>query len=306
MNVLFRTRISVALILVALLLGACGPTGPAATPTPEATPGPQPTAAATAEPTEAAMPEPTEMAEDAMMDEEPKTFALTQGWYQGRETFYYDFGSNSTVLDDGERVAVAPIYVFVTGFDAAGNPQLVEGQHNVVGTVPGEEGYSDLWQVHFVVVPSTYEPDSLKSAPDIMGSGFEIMETDRLVNCPIVPEGSQLEAGEPGLTQGWYNGEAIYYFDFGPNPAETAPIYAFVTGFDAEGNPQFVEGQHNVIDVIPGDDGYTAFWDVNLVVAPADYEPDSLKSVPDIMGSGFEIVHPGIVVNCPVVRTASP
>src|SRR5438552_1774483 len=29
----------------------------------------------------------------------PKNYQLTQGWFQGRETFYYDFGSNSATND---------------------------------------------------------------------------------------------------------------------------------------------------------------------------------------------------------------
>lgn len=43
------------------------------------------------------------------------------------------------------------------------------------------------------------------------------------------------------------------------NPLDTAPIYVFITGFDGDDNPQFVESQQNVIGVIPGDEGYSAF-----------------------------------------------
>ncbi|MBI3360491.1 MAG: hypothetical protein HY023_05205, partial [Chloroflexi bacterium] len=64
--------------------------------------------------------------------------------------------------------------------------------------------------------------------------------------------------------------------------------------------------QQNVLSVIPGDEGYSAFWDVNLVKVPAGYQPNNIKNVAEIMSGGFEIVHPGIVVNCPVARTASP
>jgi hypothetical protein len=108
-----------------------------------------------------------------------------------------------------------------------------------------------------------------------------------------------LEGGEE-LTQGWYNGTAVYYPDFGMNPATTAPIYAFITGLDADGNPLFVKGQHNVIGVVPGDAGYSAFWEVNLVIVPADYVAASIKDVASVMLSGYELVQPGLVVNCPV------
>ncbi|MEO5950954.1 MAG: hypothetical protein ABIQ44_00625, partial [Chloroflexia bacterium] len=82
-----------------------------------------------------------------------------------------------------------------------------------------------------------------------------------------------------------------------------APIYAFITGFDAQSNPQFVAGQHNIIDVLPGMAGYTAFWDVNLVEVPAGYVANTITSRAQVLASGYKIVDPGILVNCPVVRT---
>jgi hypothetical protein len=92
-------------------------------------------------------------------------------------------------------------------------------------------------------------------------------------------------------------------FSFGPNTDATAPIYAFVTGFDAAGNPQFVAGQANVIDVIPGDAGYSAFWHVTLVVVPSGYTANSITSAEQVQSSGYEMKQTDIVVNCPVVRT---
>ncbi len=95
----------------------------------------------------------------------------------------------------------------------------------------------------------------------------------------------------------------MHYFDFGPTTDATLHIYAFITGMDAQGNPQFVAGQNNIIDVLPGMPGYSLFWDVHLVKVPADYKANSITSAADVMKSGFEIIEPGLVVNCPVVRT---
>ncbi len=229
-------------------------------------------------------------------------FSLVQGWYQGRATFYYDFGSHSAVNDDDSEIIPAPIYAFITGFDDEDNPQLVEGQHNIVDVIPGDEGYSDLWEVMFVVVPKDYVADSITTADEVLLADYEIITPDILINCPIVPAGSTLAEGGD-LVQGWYKGVEIYYFDFGPNPVETAPIYALITGLDDDENPQFVEGQHNIIDVIPGDEGYSAFWQVNLVIVPQDYEADSITTAADVRASGYEMVQPGLVVNCPVIRT---
>ncbi len=232
-----------------------------------------------------------------------QTFELTQGWYEGRATYYYDFGANTQATGNGQGVATAPIYVPITGMDAEGNPQMVAGQHNIVGVVPGDEGYSDLWAVTFVTVPADYEANTFTSVQQVLDSGYELTSPGVYVNCPIVPEGSTLAEGGAPLVQGWYEGEPIYYFDFGPNPRTSAPIYAFITGLDDEGNPQFVEGQHNVIGVIPGDAGYSDFWWVNLVVVPEGYEANSITSVEEVMASGYEMRQPGLLVNCPVLRT---
>jgi hypothetical protein len=246
--------------------------------------------------------------EGGVFTEPAQTYTLTKGWYQGRETFYYDFGMNSPVLNNGAGVGAAPIYVLVTGFDGSGNPQMVEGQRNIIDVVPGEPGYSDLWEVNFVTVPAGYVANTFKSADDVRKAGLQMTKPGVLVNCPVVPLNSRLAEpvnGSVEPTRGWYKGSEVHYFDFGPNSNRTAPIYAFITGFSADGTPQFVQGQNNIIDVIPGDAGYSAFWDVHLVRVPAGYKPNSITSAAGVMSSGFEIVRPGLVVNCPVTRTSN-
>src|SRR5205823_1046882 len=241
----------------------------------------------------------------SVLTDPPKTFPLVQGWYQGRETFYYDFGMNTPPINDATAVASVPIYVLVTGFDASGNPQPVAGQHNIVDFIPGDQGYSDLWQLTFVTVPPGYVANTIKSGDEVRSSGYPTKVPGVFVNCPVVPLNSKLAEGTPGITMGWYKDREIHYFDFGPNTDRTVPIYAFITGLDAAGNPQFVEGQHNVIDVLPGDPGYSAFWDLHLVKVPAGYKANSITSAAQVLASGYEIAHPGLVVNCPVIRTAT-
>jgi pentapeptide MXKDX repeat protein len=239
---------------------------------------------------------------DAMADaSDPAEKELVSGWYQGQEVRYYDFGSNTPVEDNG--VSTAPIYVFIYGMNADGSPDFVEGQHNVVDVVPGDSGYSDLWQVMLVTVPEGYQPDSITSRDQLDAAGFEITATDMLVNCPIVPEGTTLAGGEE-LVQGWYKGQQVFYPDFGLNNTSAIPIWVFITGMDEQGNPQFVEGQRNIIDAVPGDPGYSAFWRVIMVTVPEGYEPDSIRSAADVMASGFTTTPANIVVNCPVTFVA--
>src|ERR671915_677957 len=221
---------------------------------------------------------------------------LVSGWYQGREVRYYDFGSNTPIKGNG--VSTAPIYVFIHGMKADGSPDFVEGQHNLVDVVPGEEGYSDLWHVMLVTVPEGYEPDSITSKEQLDAAGYEIAATDMLVNCPIVAQGTTLEGGEE-LVQGWHDGEQVFYPDFGQNIPAAIPIWVFITGMDEQGNPQFVEGQNNIIDAVPGDPGYSAFWRVNLVTVPEGYDPNSIRSAAEVQAAGFTITVTDMVVNCP-------
>lgn len=245
---------------------------------------------------------PLALAQGNVLTDPPKRFELTQGWYEGRQTFYYDFGANTQASTDGTTIVPAPIYVLVTGFNDDGSPKVVEGQRNIIDVIPGDEGYSDLWEVTFVTVPEDYVANTITSAEQVMSGGYEMKKAGFYVNCPVVPAGSTLAEGGD-LTAGWYKGQDVYYFDFGMNSINTAPIYAFITGFDADGNPQFVDGQHNVVGVIPGDNDYSAFWYVNLVTVPADYVANSITSVAEVLASGYDIAAPGLLVNCPVIRT---
>jgi hypothetical protein len=235
--------------------------------------------------------------------EGPQNLELVSGWYQDRQVEYYDFGTN-TPLAGNDGVPTQPIWVFIHGMNADGTPDLVEGQHNIIDLVPGEAGYTDLWQVIMVTVPDGYEPDSITSAAEVAQSGYETTVTDMLVNCPVVPAGTTLETGQE-LVQGWHDGEEIFYPDFGANPATVEPIWVLIHGMNADGTPDFVEGQHNIIDTVPGESDYTAFWRVNMVTVPDEYEADSLRSAQDVLDAGFEITETDMVVNCPVVNVAS-
>lgn len=230
---------------------------------------------------------------------EGRVFPLVAGWYRGEGVEYYDFGAN-TKLASGSTVSTAPLWRFITGMDAQGNPEFLAGQHNIIDVIPGDAGYSDLWEIMLVTAGDDYEPDSIKSKEDLDASALEVSAAGILVNCPVVPNGSTLAGGEP-MVEGWYKGGPVIYPDFGPAPAIAAPLWAMITGMDASGAPQFVSGQMNVIDVIPGDPGYTAFWRVTMVTVPADYEANTIKSATDVADSGFEMTETDMVVNCPVV-----
>lgn len=224
---------------------------------------------------------------------------------QGERVEYYNF--------DVQPTAPAPIYVlFREGMDTP-----VEGQLNIVDVVPGDTGYNDFWRVHRVTVPEGYEVNTVTSAQDIQSAGYEVMSTDTLVNCPVVPEGSTASKRygdrDPGLVQGWYRGQVVTYFEFSEaslavsgGGVPTSPIYvAFNRNPSMEGGGPasgFVteDGStqtHNVLATLPGDQGYSPLWTVTV------YDNRDFPGVGDLESArDADILTTGAAnVNCPVV-----
>jgi len=105
----------------------------------------------------------------------------------------------------------------------------------------------------------------------------------------------------PFITQGFGpNGETVEYYNFDVQPTAPAPIYAL---FYENGDP--VEDQLNIVDVIPGDDGYNDFWLVNKVTVPDDYEANTVTSVSAISDAGYDIEQTNVIKNCPIVPEGS-
>jgi len=97
------------------------------------------------------------------------------------------------------------------------------------------------------------------------------------------------------------NGEMVTYYNFDVQPAAPAPIFVLFR----EGETTPVAGQLNIIDVIPGDDGYNDFWQVVRVTVPRDYVANSATSVQDIVEAGYPTERTNMLVNCPVVPAGS-
>ena len=106
----------------------------------------------------------------------------------------------------------------------------------------------------------------------------------------------------PCITQGFGPaGDYVSYYNFDVQPTAAAPIYVF---FKA-GATTPVDGQHNIVDVIPGEAGYSDFWNVVKVTVPEDYVPDTIRSITDLNKSGFPTTSTKIIVNCPIVPAGS-
>jgi len=99
---------------------------------------------------------------------------LKDGWVRGEPVVYFDFGPTSPIPGN--------VYVFITGFDSSGQPQLVAGQSFVFDAAQGFQGYSDFWRVNWVLVEPSYEADSLRAARDI--DPARVTVSDLIMNYP--------------------------------------------------------------------------------------------------------------------------
>jgi hypothetical protein len=114
---------------------------------------------------------------------------------------------------------------------------------------------------------------------------------------------------------GWYEGEEIYYIDAGieQGVTERGRNQIYLIGGDRAYQAQ-------VVDLIPGDPGYSPHWNVNIVhTAPgvtlndilaspyaSERYPEALfddvEDILDAQDAGLVTVeHPGVVVLCPIV-----
>jgi len=110
------------------------------------------------------------------------------------------------------------------------------------------------------------------------------------------------DSGEPFFTLGLGpNGEKVKYYNFDVQPTTAAPIYALFR----EGEDHPVDGQLNIVDVVPGDKGYNDFWAVSKVTVPADYVANTITSVAEIIDGGFDVTATDMLVNCPIVPKGS-
>jgi hypothetical protein len=102
------------------------------------------------------------------------------------------------------------------------------------------------------------------------------------------------------VVQGFFAGKTVRYFDYGPiqlRPGnKVAPIWTVTNG---------PAGQHNVIDVVPGDKGYTPLWRVVEVTWAKGATPRVLRSADDVQRAkavgDVTLRTTSTVVNCPVL-----
>ncbi len=95
------------------------------------------------------------------------------------------------------------------------------------------------------------------------------------------------------------SGQVARYYNFDVQSTTPASIYVLVH----DGEP--VDGQLNVVDAVPGAEGYNDFWRVVMVEVPDDYVANSVTSVTAIRALGFAMTTTETLVNCPIVPEGS-
>ena len=208
----------------------------------------------------------------------------TAGFYQGKTVRYLDFGPIK--LRPGNKVA--PIWAFTNG---------AEGQRNVIDVAPGDRGYTPLWRVVMVTWAVEASPRVLRSAGQVRAAAaageVTLRRTNTVVNCPVVGFGQK-------QILGFYRGSTIAYYDLGPvklaGGNKVAPIWAFTNG---------APGQKNVVDVVPGQRGYTPLWQVSMVTWADGITPRVLMSAAQIRSAAsageVTVRRTDTVVNCPLI-----
>jgi len=142
-----------------------------------------------------------------------------------------------------------------------------------------------------------------------------------LAGCVLAPFPTLPTPGAAGaqavvypMVQGWYAGQAQWYYNLGSNtpldPAApdrvlTAPVWVFVAGINADGSPEMLPGQDNLFDTRAGQLTYTDLWQATFVTPAAGYGANSIRSAADLVPAGLTAVPQDLFVNCPEVPPGS-
>ncbi|MBI2071971.1 MAG: hypothetical protein HYT81_02845 [Gemmatimonadetes bacterium] len=217
-------------------------------------------------------------------------FELVDSWFAGRPIQYYHFG----------RDAARPTILY-----------RVRGRSDAVTTLPGLEGYSALRAVYVVEPKPGVDAPAVRSQAqieDLVRRGLaRLAGPGTVINAPIVPQGSRLDRdpAERTVLGAWYRGHRVSYYDLGPVSAVAIPLLVFISEFDENGEGVPVDGQPSNASAVPGVAGYSDMWQIRLVLVGDRFEPgsyrDHRRALADARAGRFQLMDPGVVVNCPVM-----
>ncbi len=109
---------------------------------------------------------------------------LLPGWYQGQLIHFLDLGEVD--LNPSELNCVNNVFIFIRGFDVEGIPILLPYQYHIFDSIPFCGNYTSFRKVYLVQADQTYSPNTFTSVEEIKDSTFKTIETDMILNLPIL------------------------------------------------------------------------------------------------------------------------
>ncbi|MBM3278995.1 MAG: hypothetical protein FJY95_13065 [Candidatus Handelsmanbacteria bacterium] len=214
----------------------------------------------------------------------------------------------------------APVYVLV---DRIGQP--LAGQLPIFDLLPGQAGYSDLWQIHQVrILDRDYPLNSLSSLEALSAAGYEITPGEEIMHCALVPPGStaslRFDPATPAAAQqGWYRDQIVDYLlfehpnsvaqvDFGAGRINAPEMFAFFEN-DVDISDGFAldplgAGTHNVATRLPGQEGYAPLWVLTVFRVAVFDQVQSVASALDQSRNDASLIElPELIhVDAPIVK----
>jgi hypothetical protein len=221
----------------------------------------------------------------------------------GEPALYYHLDVKSTTP--------APVYILYR----EGEDKPVQGQLDIIDTLPGEKGYNDFRQVWKVWVPKDYVANTISDAATLLQTGYRTEKTDTLLNMAVVPDKSRarvrFNGGNPELQRAWYRGEVAKFFLFDEAPlsvsGDKVPVSPIYDGFTINpgqpgGEKEFCTDPnstqtHNVVATMPGDKAYSPLW-LRVV-----YDSAACASVHNLETAlqAKKVAANVLFINCPMV-----
>jgi len=221
----------------------------------------------------------------------------------GEPVLYYHLDVQSTTP--------APVYILYRKDE----DETVQGQLDIIDTLPGEKGYNDFRQVWKVWVPKDYVANTITDASMLQQAGYKTEKTDKLLNMAVVPDKSRarvrFNSENPELQRAWYRGQVAKFFLFDEAPlsvsGDKVPVSPIYDGFTINpgqpgGEKEFCTDPnstqtHNVVATMPGDKAYSPLW-LRVV-----YDSAACASVHNLETAlqAKKVAANVLFINCPMV-----
>ncbi len=145
--------------------------------------------------------------------------------------------------------------------------------------------------------PATAPRATIDRFSDAAGIVFE-----RSADSTLPAAGAAIDFDARFLTRGLGPaGQPVSYYNFDAQSRAPAPIYLLFR----EGQADPVADQIPIVDVRPGEAGYSDSWLVHRVTVPDDFVANTVTSLAQVMAEALPIEPTTTIVNCPIVPEGS-